>query len=58
MNSQFIVYFISQSSRYAYCDRYEPPPMRRIQPEEIVCYCTTFDNTSMIVDALNDIGLI
>jgi len=58
MNGQYVVFFIPESSLYAFYDRFDRPPMRRIQPEEIKCNCNDYEDAQMIVDALNDQGLV
>jgi hypothetical protein len=58
MNFQYVVYFITQTSVYDFYDRHDTRPLRRIQPEEVICHVPNLEYTLMVVDALNDQGLI
>lgn len=58
MNFQYVVFFIPEISVYSFYDRYDTRPLRKIQPEEIICTCRTLEDTGMVVKALNDQGLI
>lgn len=58
MNLQYVVFFIPETSVYAFYDCYDTRPLRRIQPEEIIATCRTLEDTDMVVNALNDQGLI
>jgi len=58
MNGQYVVFFIPESGMYAHYDRFDRPPMRRIQPEEIKCNCNFLEDALMIVEALNEQGFI
>lgn len=59
LDIRYLIYFSPETSTYYLWDRaHEPAPMRRIYPEDVVCYCETGQRAHEVFDALTDQGLI
>lgn len=43
---------------YSFYDRFDRPPLRKIEADDEIARCDTITNAHLIVDALNELGLI
>jgi hypothetical protein len=55
---RYVLFFIPETSTYALWDRLNPPPMRKIHPEDIICYCDSYERANEVFTALTEMDLI